>query len=116
MIKSWLITTSAPFCGTEQHYCAFSESPPTEIQELNDWFWEEETIHLWDLYSFYNDDQYEEEFNDYPEEDWEEFMEQKLQEWKEQCNFSTLEMDIEELKNYTVGGEDLPEIIYDERK
>lgn len=116
MIKSWLITTSAPFCGTEQYYCAFSELPPTEIPELNDWFWEEETIHLWDSYSFYNDSEYEEEFDNYSsEEDWEDFIAQKQQEWQEECGFEAREMSIEDLKDYTSSGKDLPEIIYDER-
>lgn len=90
-IKSWLITTSAPFCGTDQYYTAFSEEDPLEIESINEWFWNEETENLWDAYS-----------------------EQRHQKWKKECTIDAEEMSLEELVEYGFEGE-LPEIIYDER-
>lgn len=119
MIKSWLITTSAPFCGTEQYYAAFSSEDPLETEEVQTWFWDEETENLWDMYSFYCDDEFGEELENW-EGDEDEFWEQKVQNWKEDCNISSEEMSLEDLQDYIPGGpksdNDLPEIIYDERE
>ena len=115
MIKTWLITTSAPFCGTDQFYSDFSETDPCEIQSVNDWFWDEETQNLWDSYSFYNDSEYDEEFEGSGRNDLGTFMDEKFQEWQEDCNITSCEMSIEDLKDYGYNGE-IPDIIYDERK
>ena len=119
MIKSWLITTSAPFCGTEQYYTAFSSENPLEIEEVQNWFWDEETENLWDNYSFYCDDEFSEELEEW-EGDEDEFWEQKHQDWKENCSINSEEMSLEDLQDYISGGpkseNDLPEIIYDERE
>lgn len=118
MIKSWLITTSAPVCGTEQYYCAFSKENPEDLNEIQNWFWNEETVNLWDSYSYlYNSDyeeQWEEAKDDY-EGDYEGFMENMQDEWRNDCNIDISEMSEEELKDYGYNG-NLPEIIYDERK
>lgn len=113
MIKSWLITTCAPFCGTEQYYCAFSEDDPTD--KLDSWFWNEETINLWDSYSFYEnyDELYEEDNEGY--ESYEEYIDEKLEDWRNDCSMDVYEMSEEELKDYGYNG-NLPEIIYDERE
>jgi hypothetical protein len=119
MIKSWLVTTMAPFYGTEQYYTVFSEKDPLEIDEVQNWFWNEETENLWDAYSYLSDSDFDTE-----SEEWEgnedEFWEQKLQEWKEGCNINAEEMSLEDLQAYISGGPksetDLPEIIYDERE
>ncbi len=117
-MKSWLVITSGPFCGTERYYCAFSDISPIEIEEVNDWFWNEETYNLWDEYSFYNDDEYAEELDSW-DGDEEEFWEQKQQEWQEDCNIEAQEMSLKDLQDYIPGGpkseDDLPEIIYDGR-
>ena len=68
MIKSWLIKTEAPFCGTEQYYRAYSEKDPLEIGEINAWFWEEETINLWDSYGYKWEDDFEEEYENVKED------------------------------------------------
>lgn len=121
MIKSWLVHTMAPFCGTDQYYRAYSESDPCNIDEVNDWFWNEETINLWDSYSFYNDSEYAAEFEElgYSEDDieaWEEFIEDKIQEWKENCTIDSEECSEEDFQMYVPGGVGELEIIYDERK
>lgn len=112
-MKTWLITTSAPFCGTEQYYMAYSEISPDQIQEVNDWFWNEETIDLWDIYSYlcHYDEEYDDDEN---EETYDEYIESRIQEWQEDCNMECSEMSLEELEEYGYNGE-LPECIYDER-
>ncbi len=115
MIKSWLITTMAPFYGTEQYYIAFSEEDPLNIDEVQDWFWNEETENLWDNCDF----EFEKELENW-EGDEDEFWEQKHQKWKENCSIDSEEMSLNDLQMYISGGpkseDDLPEIIYDERK
>ena len=64
MIKSWLIKTEAPFVGTEQYYRAYSKINPLEIDEVNAWFWEEETMNLWDSYGFRWEDEFEDEYEE----------------------------------------------------
>ena len=114
MIKTWLITASAPICGTDTYYCAFSKEDPLDMdefpyQEIEEEFWENYSylLHL-------EDDEYE------SEEDYEEAYDQAYEDWKCNCSFKSEEMSLEELQNYIPGGPksetDLPEIIYDERK
>jgi hypothetical protein len=114
MIKTWLITASAPFCGTEQYYCAFSELDPLDS---SDFPYDELADDLWNAYSYLlhlEDDEYE------SEEDYEEAYDQAYEDWIQDCNFESEEMSLEELQDYIPGGPksetDLLEIIYDERK
>ena len=114
MIKSWLITTSAPFCGTEQYYRAYSKENPIDIDEVNDWFWNIETMNLWDWYGYKWEDNWDDEYEESEIDDYDEFIELKLQEWQEECNIECEECSEEEFKDYAHVGEEL-EIIYDER-
>ena len=117
MIKSWLIKTEAPFCGTEQYYRAYSEKDPLEIGEINAWFWEEETINLWDSYGYKWEDDFEEEYENVKEDydSFEDFIDAKLQEWREDCSISSEECNEEDFHMYVPGGEGELDIIYDER-
>ena len=36
MIKTWLISTSAPVCGTDTYYVAYSETNPELLVEWNE--------------------------------------------------------------------------------
>ena len=116
-MKSWLIMTEAPYAGTEQYYVAYSEKDPLEIDEVNAWFWEEETMNLWDMFGFRweNDfeDEYEEAKDDF--ESFEDFVEAKMQEWREECSIYAEECDEESFQDYVPGGTGELEIIYDER-
>lgn len=120
-MRVWLVTTMAPFYGTEQHYAAYSEEDP--IDWLYENFFNEECQHLWDSYSFYNDDQYQDEWDLLPEDEkdevfdnnWDNFIDSKYEEWCADCSMSTQEVDEEDLDNYVPGGEGHLEIIYDER-
>lgn len=119
-MKAWLITTEAPFCGTEQYYAAYAKEDP--IDWLYDNFFNEECQNLWDSYSFYNDDQYRDEWESLSYEEREEyednfevFMDTKYEEWCYDCSLTTKEVKEEELDDYVPGGEGHLEIIYDER-
>ena len=123
MIKTWLITASAPICGTDTHYCAFSEENPLENFELypknilDEFPFDEITEYLWESYSYllHLDD---EEYESQEEED--EAYDQAYEDWKCDCNFRSDEVSLEDLRDYASGGSksenDLPEIIYDERE
>lgn len=122
MIKSWLITTRAPFYGTEQYYAAYSKEDPTDW--LNDNFFEEECQNLWDMYHYKLVDswdcEWEEELSDsdrkeFYDDDYDNFIEQKYNEWSEECNMTVEECSEEELQEYVPGGVGELEIIYDER-
>lgn len=115
MIKSWLITTSAPFCGTDEYYTAFSEEDPTDIQEVNDWFWEE-TENIWDKYGYLSESELDEAFENDGGDDFESYSESWINDWRNECTITASEMSIEKLKEYTVTGTVIPEIIYDERE
>lgn len=113
MIKSWLVTASAPFCGTEQYYCAFSEGDPLDSPDFP---YDEVIDDLWNDYSYLlhlEDEEYE------TMEEEEEAYDQAYEEWKQDCNFDSEEMSLEDLQDYISGGpkseDDLPDIIYDER-
>ena len=115
-MKTWLITTMAPFYGTEQHYAAYSEEDPVESGKLDDWFSNEETEYLWDMYSYNWTDNID-------DEDWtenydteEDYIDELYQSWKEQCSISSRECSEEELDDYVPGGVGHLEVIYDERE
>ena len=113
-IKSWLVTASAPFCGTEQHYCAFSEEDPLNCPGFP---YEEIIDDLWTSYSWLlnlENEEYE------SEEEEQEAYDQAYEDWKCECSMSSEEMSLEDLQNYSPGDpqseNNLPEIIYDERE
>ena len=103
MIKSWLITTSAPFCGTDRHYRAYAVENPYDSGKLDEWFWNIETESLFDSFGYeWDDDEFEDD-------------DSKLQEWKEYCNMCCEECDEEDFADYVPGGRGELDIIYDER-
>lgn len=118
MIKTWLITTSAPICGTEQHYRAYAVENPYDSGKLDDWFWDTETEDLWSSYGWQWEDNFDEEFkevrDDY-DDNYDNFYTDKMQEWKESCNISCDECEEEDFQDYVPGGEGELDIIYDER-
>lgn len=123
-MKSFLITTSAPFCGTNQYYTAYGDDENTILDWLYENWFDEECQRLWDDYSFHCDDQWEDEWNEMDEDErdeifednWDNFMDSKYEDWCSDCGMSIKEMDEEKLHMYTIGGGDgVPEIIYDDR-
>ena len=117
MIKAWLITTSAPYLGTEQHYRAYAVENPYTSGKLDDWFWDEETMNLWDSYGFRWEDGFSEEFEEVHDiyDNFDDFYDAKIQEWKEGCEISCEECNEEDFHDYVPGGEGELDIIYDER-
>ena len=121
-MKIWLIETMAPFCGTSQYYAVYSNEDPIDWLYEN-WF-SEECQNLWDSYSFYNYDQYQDEWENLPEDEKEEvyendydlFLDAKYDDWCADCSMTTKEVEEEELDDYVPGGEGHLEIVYDERK
>ena len=94
-IKPWLIIASAPVCGTETYYTAYSIKNPLDE---DDFPYSAIIDELWDNYSYLLHLETDEE------------CEQEYENWSCDCSFHSEEMD---LKNYNP--DDYP-IIYDERK
>ena len=118
MIKSWLITTSAPYLGTEQHYRAYAVENPYDSGKLDDWFWDTETENLWDSYGFRWEEGFDEEFEEVRDDydgNYDNFYDDKIQEWKEGCDISCKECTEEGFYMYVPGGDGELDIIYDER-
>lgn len=117
-MKSWLITTMAPFYGTEQNYAAYAE----DREKLIDWLYanwfDGECQDLYDSFGYKWEDQYNEEYeevkNDY--EDFEAFTDAKYEEWCQDCSMTVEECPEEDFAMYVPGGEGELEIVYDERK
>ena len=112
MIKQWLIHASAPICGTDVVYLAYSEEDPLCSEYTNDI--EEYIVNtLWDMYSWalhLDDEEYE------SEEEREEAYEQAYEDWRCDCNIDVEEASDEEVYDNAPGGDiDNIEIIYDER-
>lgn len=113
MIKTWLITASAPICGTNTYYRAYSENNP----ELLDNWYEDVCMNiiqeLWDNYSWglhLEDEEYE------SQEEEDEAYKQAWEDWKCDCNIYAEEATEEDLKDVAPGGNiDNIEIVYDER-
>ena len=104
MIKTWLITASAPICGTDTCYSAYSQENPLDMDEFP---FDEITEYLWENYSYLlhlDDEEYE------SEEERDEAYDQAYEDWKCDCNFSAEEMDLE------VDNPDEYEVVYDERE
>lgn len=117
-MKSWLITTSAPICGTNQYYGAYAKNEDTLADWLyNNWF-EEECDNLYSLYGYFWEADYNEEFEEVKEgyESFDDFVEYKYLDWCQSCNLSITECPEEKFKNYVSGEKDKLEIIYDERQ
>jgi hypothetical protein len=103
MIKPWLITGSAPICGTNEYYCAYSEGNPLDADNFP---FDEIIEDLWNNYSYLlhlEDEEYE------SEEEKEEAYDQAREDWNCDCSFTSEEMDLE------LDNPDEYSIIYDER-
>lgn len=109
MIKQWLIYASAPVCGTDTVYLAYSESDPLEKDGIEEYIIED----LWDMYSWtlhLDDEEYD------SEEEEQEAYDEAYEEWKQDCNINAEEADDEEVQNHAPGGDvDCIEVVYDER-
>ena len=113
MIKTWLISASAPICGTDTYYSAYSEVNPELLDNWNG-IWEDIVQELWDNYSWglHLED---EEYDSQEEED--EAYEQAWENWKYDCEVNVEEATQEDLEDVAPGGNiDNIEIVYDERK
>lgn len=113
MIKTWLISASAPICGTDTYYRAYSEVNPELLEEWND-ICEYIIQELWDNYSW----GLHIESEDYDsEEEEDEAYEQAWEDWNCDCSISVDEATEEDLQDVAPGGNvDDIEIVYDERK
>lgn len=113
MIKTWLISASAPICGTDTYYRAYSEVNPELLDNWND-ICNDIIQELWDDYSWglhLEDEEYE------TEEEEDEAYEQAWEDWQCDCNISVDEATQEDLEDVAPGGNiDNIEIVYDERK
>ena len=113
MIKTWLISTSAPVCGTDTYYVAYSETNPELLEEWDN-ICENIIQELWDSYSWtlhLEDDEYD------SEEEEQEVYEQAWEDWKCDCDIYVAEATQEDLENVAPGGSiDDIEIVYDERQ
>lgn len=122
-MKSWLIKTSAPICGTDQYYGAYAEDEDSLLDWLYENWFEEECQNIWDSYSFYSKDTWEDEWEELSEEEKEEvydnnydnFMDNKYEEWCSDCDLSVSECSEDEFDDYTPNGIHL-EIVYDGRQ
>lgn len=117
-MKSFLITTSAPYMGTDQYYAAYAE----DSQEVLDYLYEsgwfaEECQSLYDSYAFRLEDAWEEEWEEYKDdyENHDAFMDAKYDEWCQDCSLDIEEYSEEDFQMYVPGGEGKLEILYDKR-
>lgn len=112
MIKTWLISASAPICGTDTYYRAYSEVNPELLENWN-YICDDIIQELWDNYSWglhLDDEEYD------SEEEKDEAYEQALEDWRCDCNINVDEATEEDLKDVAPGGNiDNIEIVYDER-
>ena len=107
MIKTWLITASAPICGTDTIYLAFCEDDPLNKENFP---YDEIIEDLWNNYSMYlhlDDEEYS------SEEERDEVYEQAREDWNCDCSFESEELDDpDDLERYLESSD----IIYDERQ
>lgn len=113
MIKTWLISASAPICGTDIYYVAYSEVNPELLEDWND-VYDQIVEELWDNYSWglhLDDEEYA------SEEDEIEAYDQAYEDWKCDCDIVVDEATEKDLEDVAPGGDinDI-EIIYDERE
>lgn len=112
MIKTWLITASAPICGTDTYYRAYSEVNPELSENWID-ICADIIQELWDSYSWYLHLE-DEEYNS--EEEEQEAYDQAWEDWRCDCNIYVDEATEEDLKDVAPGGNiECIEIVYDER-
>lgn len=113
MIKTWLISASAPICGTDIYYRAYSEANPELLKSWDD-ICDQIIEELWDNYSWglhLEDEEYD------SEEEENEAYEQAYEDWKYDCEINVEEATQEDLKDVAPGGNiDCIEIVYDERE
>ena len=113
MIKTWLITASAPICGTDTDYIAYSEKNP-EFSEDWDNICNFIIEDLWDNYSWclhLEDEEYD------SEEKENEAYDQAYEDWRCDCNIYVEEATEEDLEDVAPGGDiNAIEIVYDERE
>ncbi len=119
-MKSFLVTTSAPFCGTDQHYRAYAEDEEDIYNFLYaDWY-DEEVQNLWDDYSYlaHYEDEWEEMSDDEKAEyeNYNQFLDDKYEEWSCDCELSVEECNEEDFADYVPGGKGELEIVYDYRQ
>jgi len=122
-MKSWLIKTSAPICGTDQYYGAYAEDEDSLLNWLYENWFDEECQNLWDSYSFYCEDEWENEWEELSEEEkglfyesnYDIFIEAKQVEWYSDCELSISECSEDEFDDYAPDGTHL-EIVYDGRQ
>ena len=115
-MKSWLITTMGPFYGTQHYYAAYSETDPLNIDEVNNWFYNEETLNLWDAYGYsweqnIDEDDWIEDYDTYDD-----YLDDLIRDWQDQCSIDSRECSEEDLDDYVPGGVGHLDIIYDERE
>jgi len=107
MIKTWLIKASAPICGTDTDYIAYSEKNP-EFSEDWDNICNFIIEDLWDNYSWclhLEDEEYD------SEEEENEAYDQAYEDWRCDCNIYVEEATEEDLEDVNA-----IEIVYDERE
>lgn len=110
MIKTWLISASAPICGTDTYYRAYSEVNPELLENWN-YICDDIIQELWDSYSWYLED------DEYDSEEVDEAYEQAWEDWEYNCSIVVDEATEEDLEDVAPGGNiDNIEIVYDERK
>lgn len=112
-MKTWLISASAPICGTDTNYVAYSKVNPELLEEWNN-ICEYIIQELWDNYSWalhLEDEEYD------SEEEYDEAYKQAYEDWKCDCDIYVGEATEEDLEDVAPGGDiNSIEIIYDERK
>lgn len=94
-MKYWLITVSAPYCGTDTNYIAISEENPED--DLQEWFYGEAVEDLWFNYSRFVDDDVREDIEDGMSED--EAWAKAREEWDYDCDMKVEEISEEEYIN-----------------
>lgn len=113
MSKTWLISASAPVCGTDTYYVAYSEVNPELLEEYSS-ILDEIIQELWGMYSWclHLDD---EEYNS--EEEEQEAYDQAWEDWRCDCDINVSEATQEDLENVAPGGDiNEIEIVYDDRE
>jgi hypothetical protein len=122
-MKSWLIKTSAPFCGTDQYYGAYAKDEDSLLDWLYDNWFDQECENLWNSYSFHCEDEWQDEWEGLSEDekeevydnDYDNFIDNKYEEWCSDCGLSVSECHEDEFDDYAPDGTHL-EIVYDDRQ
>lgn len=94
-MKYWLVTVSAPYCGTDTNYIAIAEENPEN--ELQDWFYGEAIEDLWCNYSRFVEDDIQEDIENGMSVD--EAWAKAREEWDYDCGIDIEEISEEEFNN-----------------